>query len=1611
MAVVDNNAQGNIGENGTGYFNNSGGTFTMVSGQFEAGTYSNTAVGVVNLSGAGVINIGNAFASIGGTGTGTLNMSGTSSFTTTNALNVGDANGSNGAVTLAGGTLTGASTFIGKGGGTTTNNSIGILSQSGGVFNSTANAAVGVFGAGGQFMTGGTYNASAYVSIGRQAGGFGTVDVAGGAFNQSVAGFRIIVGEIGTGVLNVCGTGVVNSVGLNVGNADGAATTVGIVNLDAGGVLNTGIITAPLATATSIFDFNGGSLRPTAAAAANGTFMTGLSDAYVYGGGAIINTANGSATIAQPLIAPTGNGVSAIAVGTAGAGYLTAPIVELTGGGGVGATAVANVSNGAVTGFTITNPGTGYTSAPTVVLLGGQPTAAAAAGTVTTVANVSGVLTKNGANTLTLSGSNTYTGLTTVNGGTLVSGNVAAIPGAGGLAVNSAAVNFNGSYEQLPGGTAPLTLASLTTTGTTSFGFGLSGAGADDVAIATAAALGGPTSITLTVPAGSSLTSGTYNLFTDAAGGLSGVTLTNTSVTTGGSFYTLSLASSANADVLTVGAAQAARLFYTGNTSNNLGVASNYTTDAAGTMVAPAAPMSSTDVVFTANTSSTANFTTTLGSLTAVNSLEFTGTNTSAGSAAVTVGGPGTLSIAANINSFAAGVGIVVDSGASADVVSANLTLAQSESFTNSSANPFNVSGAIGGAGSTLTLAGAGTGGFVLAGANTYTGGTNVSVGTATVQLGSGTALGNAANNLTVTSGIVDLFGQQVTQSSLNLSGGRLIGSLGTGTLSLTSTGAAVNIVATYGNPQTTGVVTGGLNLTNGGAIVKGVGTGTPVFTGNMTIGGATVVALADSPGDPGAELSLTGNVSGAGSLTLNDAALFTGITPANTTDFGTLYLGGANTYTGGTNIAAGRIVVTSGSALGTGPVTIVQRSTGGGGTLSLGNASYTATSSPLALGNVSGGGITIPNAVTFGGEVSGTYGYGIYNDNGANTLSGPVTLANANQILTIAGGSMTFSGAVGSAAATSTFLTVNGNAANNATSPSLVLSGNNTYTGGTNVTTGTVRLGSGTALGSANNALTVSNNGSGVAVVDVFGQSVSQGTLNLSGGQVVDSAATRGTLTLTAAAGTPAITIPTTSNAYLSPQAVGAVTANLSLPNGGAIVKPSGVGQPAFTGNLALGGATVVALADSPGDAASELTLTGIVSGSGSLTLANNATFAGVTFGNQADYGTFDLTAANTYTGGTNISYGRLQIVNGNALGTGPVTIGQNGNASGGTLQFGNTTNTAATDPLANGTLTGTMTVPNAITLAGAITGNYSNGIINNSGNTTLTGPVTLAAAQSNISVLNGTVLTLSGAVTMTQPATTLQITNGGVFVTGVVGQSTGVTGMLTKAGGSVLTLSGADTYTGGTNISAGTLRVNNTTGNGTGIGAVNILTGGTLGGSGTLGNTAGPVTVAGTITAGPDALTVGTLRTGAEVWTAGGTYLSKVNAAGSTSDELILSGLTFANTSAGTFNINVTNASTAAVVTGTVLVLADDREAAASNPFSPTNSAATLAALTLNVSSGVTMASGSAFALSTQTDATSGFDLVLTAAPEPTSLLLVGVAAAPLALGRRRRSRAATA
>ena len=70
--------------------------------------------------------------------------------------------------------------------------------------------------------------------------------------------------------------------------------------------------------------------------------------------------------------------ITAIKVVNGGSGYTTAPTVQITDGGGTGATATATVSAGKVSAITVVSGGSGYTTTPTVTITGVGGTGATA---------------------------------------------------------------------------------------------------------------------------------------------------------------------------------------------------------------------------------------------------------------------------------------------------------------------------------------------------------------------------------------------------------------------------------------------------------------------------------------------------------------------------------------------------------------------------------------------------------------------------------------------------------------------------------------------------------------------------------------------------------------------------------------------------------------------------------------------------------------------------------------------------------------------------------------------------------------------------------------------------------------------------------------------------------------------------------------------------------------------------------------------------------------------------------------------------------------------------------------------------------------------------------
>lgn len=187
----------------------------------------------------------------------------------------------------------------------------------------------------------------------------------------------------------------------------------------------------------------------------------------------------------------------------------------------------------------------------------------------------------------------------------------------------------------------------------------------------------------------------------------------------------------------------------------------------------------------------------------------------------------------------------------------------------------------------------------------------------------------------------------------------------------------------------------------------------------------------------------------------------------------------------------------------------------------------------------------------------------------------------------------------------------------------------------------------------------------------------------------------------------------------------------------------------------------------------------------------------------------------------------------------SGPVTLGNNASLSVHTLQV----DTNRTFTLAGGTLTFNTislmphsTTPAKITLTGDVnlnplSNNFTAIIAKGSGSGS-SGLVDLGGGTRALNVANGTAdVDLSVDV---------PITNGG----------------LSKAGAGTLRFTAANTYGGGSTISAGRLLVNNTTGSTTGSGGVTV-NGGVLGGTGTIAGTVN-VNSGGTISPGTS---IGTL------------------------------------------------------------------------------------------------------------------------------------------------------
>ncbi|CAM4286055.1 Autotransporter domain-containing protein [Bordetella tumbae] len=369
-----------------------------------------------------------------------------------------------------------------------------------------------------------------------------------------------------------------------------------------------------------------------------------------------------------------------------------------------------------------------------------------------------------------------------------------------------------------------------------------------------------------------------------------------------------------------------------------------------------------------------------------------------------------------------------------------------------------------------------------------------------------------------------------------------------------------------------------------------------------------------------------------------------------------------------------------------------------------------------------------------------------------------------------------------------------------------LVLTGNNTYGGGTTITSGTLQLGNGGATGLitgnvANNGVLAFNRSDNVT----FGGAISgSGAVAQLGG---------GTTTLTG------------SNSYLGGTTIsnGTIAMSASADNTdsalgdsrGALTLDGGTLQ--LNGGVTLSPNRAVSITARNGTIATEegtiSTVTQAIKGNGALT--------------KKGAGTLTLGGANTYSGGTTISSGTLQ------LGTGGTSGSIAGNvANNGVLVFNRSDNVAFDNEI-SGTGSVVLQGTGVTTLTGANT--YSGGTTVNAGTLSVGADDNLGTPAGTLTLNGGTLVNTASFIT--QRGVTLS-SGGGTFNTGTaftLGGALSGNGSLTKIGDSVLTLAGHNDYDGDVDVQAGTLMVNSTLG-----GKMNVATGASLGGTGTVGGAA---------------------------------------------------------------------------------------------------------------------------------------------------------------------------
>lgn len=641
---------------------------------------------------------------------------------------------------------------------------------------------------------------------------------------------------------------------------------------------------------------------------------------------------------------------------------------------------------------------------------------------------------------------------------------------------------------------------------------------------------------------------------------------------------------------------------------------------------------------------------------------------------------------------------------------------------------PLNLAGAVSGSGSLIEK---GNGILVLSGGASFTGPTTIRDG-ATLRLGCTDALPSDASAGAVrVNGTLDLAGY----SSLlhDLSGGGLVTSSQPGSVTLSVDNS--DLSTTF-----SGVIEDGL----GRVALRTVGTGTLTLTGENTFTGETIV-------DAGSTLQLGG-----------EHAL-----PADPEVNGTLDLAG---YSATLDGLWGSGLVTSSVP---GAVTLTVDTTNYPGTFS---GVIEDGSGTLNLVKTGAGTLVLSGTNTYsaGTTISGgTIQVGNY---GATGTLGSGSVANNSALVFRRSGTPTFANAIsGSGTLTQSYGT-------------LVLTGNNTYSGTTTISSGTLQIGSGGTTGTlgtgnvANNSSLIFNRSDSLTVaasISGYGSVTQQGSgaVTLAGNNTYY--------------GTTTINVGTTLKAgSTSPAGSGTVAINGTLDLNGSNPSINGVsGSGTITTGVA--GTSTLSIASSY----SPSTFSGVIQdGSGTVALTKTGS------------GTLTLTGNSTYSGGTTISAGTLQVGSygsSGSLGSGAVT-------NSGALEFRRY---------------GTTTVPNAISGTGTLT--QWSGTLVLTGTNTYSG-LTTVYYGTTLQVGNGGTSGTLGSGSVTNNSALVFNRSDAVTVTAAIGGS----GTLTQQGTGAVILAGNNTYSGTTTINAGTtLRVGNGAAAGRlGSGSVAVGLGGSL-------------------------------------------------------------------------------------------------------------------------------------------------------------------------------------